>query len=73
MENIKYYDLNPSQEVVKLQCKYTLFKRVINILTSATANKDIDTGLMKKALIETIKRNDCLRFRSSKNPSVFTQ
>ncbi len=73
VNEIKYYDLNPSQEVVKLQCKYTLFKRVINILTSATAHKDVDTDIMKKALIETIKRNDCLRLRFVKKDGKLMQ
>ncbi len=73
MENIKYYELNPSQEVVKLQCKYTLFKRVINILTSATANIDIDIDVMTKALYKTIERNDCLRLRFVKRDGKLMQ
>ena len=42
MDNTQLYEINPSQEVVKLQCKFTLFKRVINILSSATTSKNID-------------------------------
>ena len=42
MEQIKLYELNHAQEVVKLQCKYTLFKRVINIITSMTSEKELD-------------------------------
>lgn len=61
MEEKKYYELNPSQEVVALQCKYTLFKRVINILTSITFDKEIDVPLMEKAFREVVKRNDCMR------------
>ena len=73
MEDIKHYDLNPSQEVVKLQCKYTLFKRVINIVTSATANIDIDIKIMTKALNKTIERNDCLRLRFVKQNGKLMQ
>lgn len=73
MEEIKYYELNPSQEVVKLQCKYTLFKRVVNILTSATTNKNIDRNIMAKALNKTIERNDCLRIRFVKKNGKLMQ
>ena len=73
MRDIVYYDLNPSQEVVKLQCKYTLFKRVINILTSATANKEIDIEVMTNALYKIIERNDCLRLRFVKKNGKLMQ
>ena len=73
MKERKYYDLNPSQEVVKLQCKFTLFKRVINILTSATANKDINIEIMAKALNKLIERNDCLRIRFVKKDGKLMQ
>jgi hypothetical protein len=73
MNERKYYDLNPSQEVVKLQCKYTLFKRVINIVTSVTANIDIDVDVMTKALNKVIERNDCLRIRFFKKDGKLMQ
>ena len=58
-----YYDLNPSQEVVKLQCKYTLFKRVINIVFSSSVDYELDFDLMQKAFNIVVQRNDCLRIR----------
>lgn len=73
MDNIKYYELNPSQEVVNLQCKYSLFKRVVNILSSATTSKDIDIDIMTKALNKTIERNDCLRIRFVKKDGKLMQ
>ena len=57
----KLYELNPSQEVVKLQCKYTLYKRVINIVTSMTKADELDWETMKEAFNIVAKRNDCLR------------
>ncbi|MBQ3493928.1 MAG: hypothetical protein IJA69_00780, partial [Clostridia bacterium] len=57
------YDLNLSQKVAKLQSTYTLFKRVINIIASATTNKNIDIELMQKAFNIVAERNDCLRIR----------
>ena len=41
MDN-KLYELTPSQEVICLQTKYTLYKRVVNILFSATSEKELD-------------------------------
>ena len=41
MDN-KLYELTPSQEVICLQTKYTLYKRVVNILFSATSKKELD-------------------------------
>ena len=42
MENLELYELSPAQEVPALQCKYTLFKRVINILASITSEDELD-------------------------------
>lgn len=58
-----YYDLTAAQSVALYQCKYSLFKRVINILLSATVEDDIDFELLKKVFNEVVKRNDCLRGR----------
>ncbi len=63
MEEIKYYDLTPSQEVVKMQTLFSLDKRIINILSSATFTNGIDVKVMKKAINEVVKRNDCLQLR----------
>ena len=54
-------DLNFSQQVPLLQCKYCLFKRVINILASMTTTEDLDFDLLDKAFNLVTERNDCLR------------
>ena len=73
MNEIKYYDLNPSQEVSRLQTKYTLFKRVINILFSTTSDKPLDWKLMEKAYNKVVERNDCLRIRFVKKDKKLMQ
>jgi hypothetical protein len=50
-----------------------LFKRVINIVTSVTANIDIDVDVMTKALNKVIERNDCLRIRFFKKDGKLMQ
>lgn len=57
------YELTPSQDVVELQCKYTLFKRIINISSSATKDEIVDFDIMQKAFNLIIARNDCLRIK----------
>ena len=59
----KYYNLNPSQEVVRMQTLFTLFKRVVNILFSLTFEDGFDRKLMTDAINKLIERNDCLRIR----------
>lgn len=73
MENKTLYELNQSQDVVRLQCKYTLFKRVVNIMTSMTVEDEVDFSLMKQALNITIERNDCLRLRFIKKKGQILQ
>ena len=63
MKETKYYELNGAQEVVMLQCKYSLFKRIVNILSSMSTKKVINFDIMKKAFNKVIERNDCLRIR----------
>ena len=64
MSEIKYYPTTPAQNVILLQLKYTLFKRVCNILSSVTLEDEkADWKLMKKACNLTVMRNDCLRIR----------
>ena len=72
-ENQKLYNLNPSQEVSLLQCKYTLFKRVINILTSMATNEVLDFELMKTAINKVVERNDCLRIHFVKQGKELMQ
>ena len=71
--NVTLYNLNPSQEVSKLQCKYTLFKRVINILTSMTTKDNLDFEIMKNAINKVIERNDCLRIKFVKQGKELMQ
>ncbi len=52
---------NNSQDVINLQTKYTLFKRVVNIVFSVTCDEGFDPQLMKQALNKLFERNDCLR------------
>lgn len=75
MKNVerRYYDLNPSQNVSKLQCQYTLFKRVINILFSAKRDEEIDFKVMEKAFNILVERNDCLRIQFVKKDKKLMQ
>ena len=73
MKEIKYYDLNGSQDVVMLQCKYSIFKRIVNILSSMSTKKDIDFNLMKDAFNMIIDRNDSLRIRFAKKDKKLVQ
>ena len=70
---MKLYELNASQEVVKLQCKYTLYKRVINILTASVSEKPIDFEIMTQAFNKILERNDCLRLRFVKQDKKLMQ
>lgn len=72
-QNKKLYALNSAQEVAKLQCSFSLYKRVINITMSATSEDKIDFSIMKTAINETIKRNDCLRLRFCKTKNRIMQ
>lgn len=62
-DNRTYYELSLSQDVVRLQCTYTLFKKVVNILTSIEVDKEIDFDVMQKALNIAVERNDSTRIR----------
>ena len=60
------YLFNNSQDIVTLQTKYSLFKRVINIVFSVTVEDGFDEDLMHKAIDLVIERNDCLRLTEIK-------
>lgn len=62
----KYYKMCPSQNVILLQCKYTLWKKVVNIVFSATKDEEMDLNLLDKAFNLVVQRNDCLRIRFKK-------
>ena len=59
--NPQRYSFNYSQDIIHLQTKYALFKRVANILFSVTFDNGFDEGRMLDALQLLIDRNDCLR------------
>jgi len=59
----KLYGFNPSQDVIRLQTKYTLFKRVENILFSTVVKGGFDKSLMTQAINLLFERHDCLRIR----------
>lgn len=67
------FELNPSQEVVLLQTKYTIFKRVISITMSATAEKPLNYQTMLKAFNLAVARNDCTRIRFVKKKGKLLQ
>ena len=60
---IKLYDLTPSQEVVKMQLKYSIDKRVINILSSATFAFAVNKDALAKAVNLAVERVDSARLR----------
>jgi len=68
-----YYDTTPSQDVVILQCKYTLFRRIVNIVCSMDTKEKIDWDIMEQAMYLTIVRNDCLRLKFVKKGGKLVQ
>ena len=75
--NRTLYEFNSSQDIINLQTKYTLFKRVANILFSVTFDEKVDWSLMKKTINILIERNDCLRIvfvkKDGKNMQYFAE
>ena len=67
------YDLSLSQDVAYLQCKYSLYKRVINILSSISIDDEVDFELMDQAFKLLVERNDCLRIRFLKKRGALMQ
>ena len=67
------YNLSLSQDVAYLQCKYSLYKRVINILSSIAIDEEVDFELMDQAFKLLVKRNDCLRIRFFKKKGDLMQ
>ena len=73
MTNKSCYHLSLSQDVAYLQCKYSIYKRVINILSSITMDEEVDFALMDQAFKLLVKRNDCLRIRFFKKKGELMQ
>ena len=73
MKPEKCYELNPSQEVVMLQLKFCLHKRIVNIISSITSDNKIDFNIMQEAFNKVVERNDCLRLRFFKKKGKLMQ
>ena len=71
--NKTLYAFNYSQDIIHLQTKYALFKRVANILFSVTFDEGFDEALMKQALQKLMDRNDCLRMTFIKDGKTIKQ
>lgn len=67
------YSFNYSQDIIHLQTKYALFKRVANILFAVSFDGGFDEELMKKALQLLVARNDCLRITFIKDGKTIKQ
>ena len=73
MENLELYELSPSQDVIMLQCKYTLFRQIVNILSSMTSDEELDFNIMQDAFNKVVERNDCLRIKFVKKNKKLMQ
>ena len=73
MENIKYYDLTLSQNVMYFALKYSPKKNIVNIGTVLWIEEEIDIDLLEKALYKSIWRMDALRLRLKKVDGVIKQ
>lgn len=62
MERI-YYDLTAAQQILFYSQKYTIHKQVNNVCTSILMNKELDFGILKKAIEKAYERNDSFRLR----------
>lgn len=69
----KLYETTLSQDLPILQTKYTLYKRIINIVLSITSKKTLDYHTMLKALNKAVERNDCARLRFVKKKGKIMQ
>jgi len=73
MKSSTYYPLTSSQDVSYLQCKYTLYKQVVNILSSVTIDNQIDFDLMQKSYDYLLDRHDCLGIKFFKKKGQLVQ
>jgi len=67
------YQFNSSQDIINLQTKYTLFKRVENILFYVSIDGGYDRELMAKAINLLFVRHDALRIRFVKKDGKTVQ
>ena len=68
-----YYGFNTSQDIIHLQTKYTLFKRVANIVFTTVVENGFDRALMTDAINKVIERNDCLRITFARKDGQIVQ
>jgi len=73
MKNKKLYQTTLAQDVVILQTKYCLDKRVVNILASMSSSSQLDFKIMQDAFNLIVDRNDCLRLRFIKQGKELKQ
>jgi len=73
MEEKKYYQTTLAQDVVILQTKYCIDKRVVNILASMSSEKPLDFDTLDKAFNLVVERNDCLRIKFVKKDKQLMQ
>ncbi len=71
--NKQIYELSLSQEVVRLQCKFSIYKCIVNITMSATSDEKLDWDVMKHALNICVQRHDCTRLRLFKKGGTLMQ
>ena len=72
METVRY-GFNYSQDIVNLQTKFSLFKRVANIVFSITVEEGFNRVQMRKAFALLVERNDCLRLKFVKEKGEMLQ
>lgn len=70
---MEYLDFTISQNVIRLQTKYTLYKRVINIISSVEFDFNLDLDVAQKAMQMVYDRNDCLRIQIVKKGKKLVQ
>lgn len=63
MEEIKYYDLTLSQNIMYYALKYSPKKNIVNIGTALWIKEKIDINLLEQAIYKSIWRMDALRLR----------
>ena len=65
--SIKYYPLNPSQNLLFYGQQFSIFKQVNTLCTSYLLKMDIDDEIMKKAIKAAYKKQECLHVRLKKS------
>ena len=67
------YQTTLAQDVVILQTKYCIDKRVVNIISSITSSSPLNFSIMLDAFNLVVQRNDCLRLRFVKQKGELMQ